>query len=128
MEIVALQEIRWMGTGTLKMNDGNIFYGDCGNTHELRTGFYVNNSVLNSVKDFQSINNRISKRCVEYFDELLNAEEPQHKRECCSPSKVDIHVATPTLEEIQETICKLKSNKVCGEDQIYADLIKKRGK
>jgi hypothetical protein len=70
---------------------------------------------------------RISKRWVEYFDELLNAEEPQMKLECCSSPTVDIEVPTPTLEEIQETINKLKNSKACGEDQIYAELIKKGG-
>lgn len=84
MEIVALQEIRWMGTGTLKMNDGNIFYGDCGNTHELGTGFYVNNSVLNSVKDFQSINNRIFSLTIEaqWFDrKFINVHAPTEDKD-----------------------------------------------
>uniref|UniRef100_A0A8D8QQ10 Craniofacial development protein 2-like n=1 Tax=Cacopsylla melanoneura TaxID=428564 RepID=A0A8D8QQ10_9HEMI len=53
MKIVALQEVRWQGTGTTRIGEGNILYGDCGATHNLGTGFYVHNSLMSAIKEFK---------------------------------------------------------------------------
>ncbi|XP_008481227.1 craniofacial development protein 2-like [Diaphorina citri] len=44
-------------------------------THELGTGFYVNNSVLNAVKDFQSVTNRISTLTIQSHPTEENDED-----------------------------------------------------
>lgn len=59
-KLIALQEIRWKNTGTVRINNGHIFYGDCGETHSFGTGFYVHNSIIDFVVDFHSVNKRIS--------------------------------------------------------------------
>lgn len=62
MDITAIQETRWPGEGTFIMGKMMLLYG--GNTsskHEFGTGFLVKNNLWNSIIDFETINERISK-------------------------------------------------------------------
>lgn len=63
---VALQEIRWNDKGMLD----TIFYGECNKHHQFGTGFTVHINLVPSVKEFKSINPRISMLTIEaqYFD------------------------------------------------------------
>lgn len=69
----------------------------------------------------------ISKRWIEYFSELLEANEPEGELEYNYPDTVENEMPIPTAEEIQDIISKLKNNKASGEDEIYAEFIKKGG-
>ncbi|KAI5731590.1 hypothetical protein M8J77_012944 [Diaphorina citri] len=73
IKVAALQEIRWKGVGSVKVNNDYILHGDCGDTHEFGTGFYVHGSMIEAVKDFKSINNRISYLTIsgQWFDVTL---------------------------------------------------------
>ncbi|KAI5733048.1 hypothetical protein M8J76_007037 [Diaphorina citri] len=71
--------------------------------------------------------NDISKRWMEYFAELLKANEPEGELEYNFPDTVENEQPIPTAEEIEEIIAKLKNNKASGEDEIYAELFKNGG-
>jgi hypothetical protein len=69
----------------------------------------------------------IHKRWVEHFDELLNKEflNENVTRQEFHQSYSDIDEPTPTLNEVENAIQKLKDNKAPGIDLIQAKLIKK---
>jgi len=68
--VVALQEIRWNDKGTLDIQDATIFYGECNKHRQFGTGFAVHKNLVPSVREFKSINPRISVLTIEaqYFD------------------------------------------------------------
>lgn len=58
IDILALQEVRWRGSDVLKTKEYTIFYS--GNTtNTFGTAFVVHNKLLDKVKDFKDINERI---------------------------------------------------------------------
>lgn len=57
IRILALQETRWKGNSTLRVED-YTFFNSGGQNHFLGVGFAVHKSLLNSVKEFQPINDR----------------------------------------------------------------------
>lgn len=60
MQIVALQEMRWPGNGSIKHKETTIFYSGCGyERHEFRVGFMINDRLLHYVNKFEAINERI---------------------------------------------------------------------
>ena len=69
----------------------------------------------------------ILKRWAEHFDELLNKEflNQNVTRQEFHQAYSDIDEPTPTLNEIENAIQKLKDNKAPGIDLIQAKLIKK---
>lgn len=58
LAITAIQEVRWTGTGHLKTEKYTVFYSG-GTKHERGVGFIVNDQVLQNVKKFEAINDRI---------------------------------------------------------------------
>ena len=59
MDVVALQEIRWIGTGEIKCEEYTIFYSCNESRHIFGTGFAVHNRVLSLVVGFEAINERM---------------------------------------------------------------------
>lgn len=60
MNITAIQEIRWTGTGTLNKNNFTIYYsGGTNNKHEFGCGFIINKKIQMGVIGFKPISNRI---------------------------------------------------------------------
>jgi len=77
----------------------------------------------------------IMNRWAEYFKDTLNKEYPscndQGKSVLASnieESEKGENVETPTYEEIEESITKLKNGRVSGEDKNISEMIKYRGK
>lgn len=58
--MVALQEIRWNDKGTLDIHETTIFYGECNKHRQFRTGFAVHKNLVPSVREYKSINPKIS--------------------------------------------------------------------
>uniref|UniRef100_A0A8D9E7Z9 Craniofacial development protein 2 n=1 Tax=Cacopsylla melanoneura TaxID=428564 RepID=A0A8D9E7Z9_9HEMI len=69
----------------------------------------------------------IAKRWVEYFSQLLSAEEPEQTLDFVFPVTVDREVRPPTFDDLKEIVSKLKNNKSCGEDEIFTELLKYGG-
>lgn len=57
LPVVALQEIRFAGNGSIKSNDTTLFYsGGTGDRHEFGVGFVINEVLLTKVTKFEAIN------------------------------------------------------------------------
>ena len=61
MDIVALQEIRWTGTGKRDMENGVILYSGRKRGRYEGTGFYVSNEIYRNVLEFEGINSRLAR-------------------------------------------------------------------
>ena len=59
VDILAIQEIRWLGTGTMENNNYNIYYSCNPKEHIFGTGFIISKRVKHLVIDFQAINHRL---------------------------------------------------------------------
>lgn len=58
LDITAIQEVRWDGSGSLKSQEMTILYSE-GEKHERGVGFVIKNSILLNVVRFEPINDRI---------------------------------------------------------------------
>jgi hypothetical protein len=81
--VVALQEIRWDGNGTIKIQDITIFYGECNKHRQFGTGFAIHKNLVLSVRELKSINPRISVLTIEalHFNiSFVNGHAPTEER------------------------------------------------
>lgn len=84
LDILALQEVRWIGEGYIHKNGYKLFYGGT-NKHELGTAFLVKNRHVNSVKNIKFVNERIS-----YI---------QMKGKFCDQFYINVHAPTNVSED-----------------------------
>jgi len=65
----------------------------------------------------------------EYFDKLLNTEEPREliKKGNKEISEVDVEVEEFTIEDMKKVVRNLKYNKTAGTDGLHLELIKYGG-
>ena len=67
----------------------------------------------------------VLKRWKEHFENVLNAEEPNHEASIPpTEEQLNIDIEPPNIEEIRTAIRELKYRKAPGEDQIQAELLK----
>lgn len=60
LPIVELQEIKWLGSGSVKSNDTTIFYSrGTSPRHGYGVGFLINEALLSKVIRFEVINKRL---------------------------------------------------------------------
>ena len=59
MDLVALQEIRWLGSGTLEKRNCVIFYSCNPVRHVLGVGFYVSARFLSNILRFEPVNDKL---------------------------------------------------------------------
>jgi len=58
IDIVTIQELRWIGVGNIKLRNSTIFYS-CGDKHEYGAEFVVKNDMLPYIKKFEACNERL---------------------------------------------------------------------
>jgi hypothetical protein len=62
LQIIALQEIRWKGSGQLKKDKYSLYYNCCHqNTGQMGTGFMVKREIVKNIISFQPYNEKICK-------------------------------------------------------------------
>jgi hypothetical protein len=61
IDILAIQEIRWMGQSMLEKKEGNIYYSCRNKLHQFGTGFIVSKKSKHLVIDFQLVKWRLCK-------------------------------------------------------------------
>jgi exonuclease III len=61
IDILAIQEVRWLGQNILEKKEGTIYYSYHNQTHQFGTGFMVNKNMKHLVIDFQPIDMRLCK-------------------------------------------------------------------
>jgi exonuclease III len=61
IDILAIQEIRWVGQNILEKKQCTIYYSCHNKIHQFGTGFVVNKNMKHLVMDFQPINMRLCK-------------------------------------------------------------------
>jgi len=79
VQIVALQEVRWLGEGDMRTNGMTIFYsGSSIGKHENGVGFLVNDQLLPCVKKFTPVNDRICHIRIagKQYDILISVYSP----------------------------------------------------
>ncbi|XP_047000894.1 uncharacterized protein LOC124616615 [Schistocerca americana] len=59
LDLVVMQETRWLGEETRKEDGYTLFYGGCVDKHEFSTGFVMHNKAANSVKGFKAVLKRM---------------------------------------------------------------------
>jgi exonuclease III len=61
IDILAIQEMRWIGQNILERKDCTVYYSCHDKTHHFGTGFIVSKKIRDMVMDFQPISMRICK-------------------------------------------------------------------
>jgi endonuclease/exonuclease/phosphatase family metal-dependent hydrolase len=59
LDLVALQEIRWLGNGTLEKKNCVMFYSCNPVRHVFGVGFYANSRLLSNILHFEPVNDRL---------------------------------------------------------------------
>jgi hypothetical protein len=79
LEIVAIQEIRWSGTGLIKKKDFSLYYsGTRDETGQAGTGFIILWGVINNVTGFEAVRKRLCKIRIKskYNMTMINMHAP----------------------------------------------------
>ncbi|GFW25792.1 craniofacial development protein 2 [Trichonephila clavipes] len=79
IDVLAIQEIRWLGTGILDKKDCTLYYSCQEKAHHFGVGFIMNKRLKNTVIDYQAISMRLCKirlRGRHYNTTLICAHAP----------------------------------------------------
>jgi hypothetical protein len=60
LDLLGVQQIRWVGSGTKPVGEYTFFYRMGNENHELGTGFFVDKKIISAVMKTECISNRVS--------------------------------------------------------------------
>ncbi|EFN64073.1 Craniofacial development protein 2, partial [Camponotus floridanus] len=83
MEVVALQETRWTGEGSLNVGSYAFHYGGS-EIHSFGVGFMINKKILSAVKNVKFINERLGLLVVQgrwYKIAIINGHAPTEDKD-----------------------------------------------
>jgi len=96
--------------------------------NQFKKGYQHKFSIIRSKKGELAVNtNEKAEIWKEYFDKLLNTEEPRELNKKGNKEISEVEVEVLTTEDVKKTIRNLKNNKAAGTDGIHLELIKYRG-
>lgn len=85
VQVTAVQEIRWHGSGIDEYKSHTVLYsGKSGGTHEHGVAFIVDNSIRNNIIDFIPVNERICiiRLRMKFFNiAMVNIYAPTEEKE-----------------------------------------------
>jgi hypothetical protein len=60
LDLVRVQEVRWVGSGTKPAGEYTFFYGKGNENHELGSGFIDHKTIISTVKRVELVSDRMS--------------------------------------------------------------------
>ena len=84
IDITCIQEMRWVGKGTIERKDCTVFYSCHEKEHRLGVGFIVSNRIKCNVINFEAINERLCKIRIKgkFFNySIINIHAPTEDKE-----------------------------------------------
>jgi len=101
----AIQKVRWTGTGNLKIEKHTVFYS--GETKHERVGFIVSDQILQNVKRFEAISDRmcyLEIQCRWFQVILINCYEPTEDK--------DANIKSELYEDLERVYNTLITNNI----------------
>lgn len=129
-DIVACQEVRWLGAGMLQKKDYTMYYSGSKDRHEFGCAFLLKSKYRNGVMEFQPVNNRICKirlRGRLFNISIINVHAPSEDKD--EETKEEFYTK---LERVYDS-CPLHDIKIVagdfnakvGKEEVYMPTIGK---
>jgi len=100
----------------------------CQTVNQFKKGYQHKFSVIRNKRGELAMNTKEKAEVwKEYFDKLLNTEEPKELIKKGNKKISEVEVEELTIEDVKEAIRNLKNNKAAGTDGIPPELIKYGG-
>ena len=96
--------------------------------NQFKKGYQHKFNMIRNKKGELAMNSQVRAEIwKEYFDKLLNTEEPMELITIGNRESNEVEVEEPTTEDVKKGNEKLENNEVAETDGIYPELIKYRG-
>jgi hypothetical protein len=128
LEIVAVQETRWPGTGLIKRKDFSLYYrGTKVPIGQAGTGFILLEGIINNVIGFEAINERLCKiRIKSKYNNLtlINMYAPTENKTDTEKKKFydDLQTAIDRTPKSDTTIVLGNANAKLGKEDVYNEV------